>query len=87
MFQIATGKETKIIDLAKVIKDLAVSFYSRAVKIIFRGERKGEIRKNYSDIRKAKAILKFNPEIDLEGGIRDIFKFRENVGSNCKEDV
>ncbi len=33
---------------------------------------KGEIRKNFSDITKAKEVLGFNPQIDLESGLAEM---------------
>ena len=62
-FQIATGKETKIIDLANMITKKNVKFTSK---------RKGEIRKNYSDIRKAVRLLGFKPNMKLQERIKDL---------------
>jgi len=38
----------------------------------FKGERMGEIRKNFSDITKAKERLGFHPEVDLEQGLEEL---------------
>jgi len=62
VFQIATGKETPIIDLAKMI----ISFTDSPKNLItFAPPIKGEIRKNFSDITKAKEILAFSPKMKL----------------------
>ncbi len=69
VFQIATGVETRIKDLAlKIVKlmgkDKSIIRYTEF--------RKGEIRKNFSDIEKAKKLLGFYPEIKLDDGIKEI---------------
>lgn len=63
VFQIATGKETHIIDLAKMI----ISFTDSPHNLItFAPPINGEIRKNFSNITKAKEILDFSPKMKLE---------------------
>lgn len=74
VFQIATGVETKIIDLAKMIRDLAIGSGLKASEIIFEDERRGEIRKNYADISKAKKFLGFRPEMELGEGLRQVWE-------------
>jgi len=64
ILQIATGKETKIIDLADTITNL---FNPKKKNIRFTPERKGEIKRNYSDIRKANSLLGFKPGMRLPG--------------------
>ena len=65
VFQIGTGTETKIIDLAKQI----IKITNSDSDIVFAPPRKGEIIRNYSCIDKAKNILGFEPEIDLDTGL------------------
>lgn len=65
VFQIGTGSETKIIDLAKKIKEIADS----DSEIVLAPPRKGEIIRNYSCIDKAKKILGFEPKISLDTGL------------------
>jgi UDP-glucose 4-epimerase len=67
IFQIATGEETRIIDLAHMVKDV---YGNESVVIRFASERKGEIKRNYSDIQKARRLLGFRPKIELKEGIR-----------------
>ncbi|MFB6271480.1 MAG: GDP-mannose 4,6-dehydratase [Salinibacter sp.] len=69
VFQIATGVETSIADLAAQIQQLASRSGYRKPEIVFKGERKGEIRVNYSDISKARAKLGFSPAISLDEGL------------------
>jgi len=73
IFQIATGKETRIIDLAGMVRDMAVSEKRKAISIIHQGERDGDIKMNYADIAKARKVLGFNPVIALKTGIAETF--------------
>ena len=72
VFQIATGKETSIAKLTSVMNDIADDCYGRSSPVSFAKARRGEIRKNYSDIAKARRLLGFRPEIKLEEGLRDL---------------
>jgi UDP-glucose 4-epimerase len=67
VFQIATGEETAIIDLAKMLVNLTGASEQM---ITFTYPMKGEIRKNFSDITKAKEALGFSPQAKLESGLR-----------------
>ena len=69
VFQIGTGVEIKIINLAKQIKKIANSDSG----IVLAPPRKGEIIRNYSCIDKAKKILGFEPQIDLDTGLAGTF--------------
>lgn len=76
VFQVGTGTETKIIELAKKIKKTANSDSD----IVFAPPRKGEIIRNYSSIEKARKILGFEPEVDLDTGLARTWKwFREKL--------
>jgi len=48
------------------------------IKISFAPERKGEIKRNYSDITKAKEILGFCPQISLKDGVESVYKWFMN---------
>ena len=65
-FQIATGIETSIIDLAKMLQ----RYFDRSpVQISFDSPRIGEILKNYSNINKANQLLHWYPQISLADGL------------------
>lgn len=70
VFQIGAGIETSINKLAELIKQMAES----KLKIIHEAERKGEIRRNYSDITKARRALGFKPKIELREGLDDLWR-------------
>jgi UDP-glucose 4-epimerase len=65
-FQIATGRETRILDLAEMVRD---AFPGRSVKIVHADRRPGEIIKNYSCIDKAQRVLEWEPEMPLIKGL------------------
>lgn len=72
VFQIATGEQTKIKDLALIIQELSQEQTSNALKIVFKDKRKGEIKRNFSDITKAKTKLGFKPNITLHSGLKKL---------------
>ena len=65
-FHLGTGKETSILELAELIQEL----FDKKIKISFAPERKGEIRRNYSNISKARNVLKFCPQVSLTSGVK-----------------
>ncbi len=70
IFQIGTGRETEIIKLADMIRDLAVESGIKASDVVFEEEQKGDIKKNYADISKAKELLEFKTQIELYTGLK-----------------
>jgi len=70
VFQIATGVETKLNELAKMIRETA----GRNTQIIHEPERKGEIRRNYANITKAKTLLGFVPKVGLREGLAELWR-------------
>jgi len=70
VFQIASGVETSINELADIIKEIvAVS-----VQILHEPKRGGEIERNYSDITKAKRVLSFEPKVKLSDGLEKLYR-------------
>lgn len=67
-FQVATGQETRIIDLARSIQ---AAFPGRNITIEHAGQRAGEIIKNYSSIAKARRLLNWFPQIPLDQGLAE----------------
>ncbi len=66
VFQIATGVETSIEQLAQIVQDVV----GQDVQTEYGPARQGDIHKNYSLIGKAMTILGWKPEVDLAGGLR-----------------
>jgi UDP-glucose 4-epimerase len=68
-FHLGTGNETRIGDLAEIIKDL----FGGSVETVYEPERAGEIKRNYSDSGKAGKVLGFSPSVSLEDGVKKVF--------------
>ena len=79
LFQIATHREHTVAEVADVLNRLAEKHLGRRSEIIYEDERKGEVRRNYSDITKARRMLGFEPRWGLEKGLeRTFIWFLEN---------
>lgn len=75
VFQIATYKETTIDEIADRIKNLIVNELDKKVSIIHCAPRLGDVKRNYSDISKAKQMIGFSPEINLDLGLKNTFEY------------
>ena len=69
-FNIGSGIQTRIVDLANLIIELA----GKDLEPVFTSPREGDIRHSYADITKAREELDFEPKIDLESGIEDLIR-------------
>ncbi len=67
IFNIATGKPTRIIDLAKLIKNLLNS----ESEIVHLPPREGEIRHSFANVDKARDKLGFEPKYELTEGLKE----------------
>jgi UDP-glucose 4-epimerase len=80
VFQVATGIETSIAEVAALVKDVV----SDRVEIRFEDKRPGEVYRSRADIGKARRILGFDPRIDLREGIdRTARWYREHWSSSA----
>lgn len=68
-YNVGTGKETSILELAEVIIDIA----GINGEPVFDKPHKGDIRRSCADISKAKK-LGFEPKTDLRGDLEEIFE-------------
>ncbi len=75
VFQIATYKETTVTEIADKIKNLMESEVGQIVSIIYGEKRRGDVQRNFSDISKAKRVLGFSPEFDLERGLKNTLEY------------
>jgi UDP-glucose 4-epimerase len=66
VFQIATGVETSILELAEAVQEVT----GRSVEAEHGPPRQGDIRKNYSAVGKVERVLGWQPEVDLGQGLR-----------------
>lgn len=71
VFQIASGVETKIIDLAQLIVDMI----GPRSRIAFEERRRGEPHRIVASIEKARRMLGFSAKVELEEGVRRTYKW------------
>lgn len=74
-FQVATGIETSIVDLANMVK----ANLNQPIQIEHVPQRAGEIIKNYSDISKAKSELNWEPKMSLLAGLQETITWFEQA--------
>ena len=68
IFQIATGMERTVDEIAKLISN-ALSKHELEMKIAYDKPRVGDVKRNFSDTRKAAQMLGWKAEMDIEFGI------------------
>lgn len=73
IFQIATHREHTVGEVADTLNRLAEKHSEQKGRVSYEKERKGEVRRNYSDISKARRLLGFVPEVGLEEGLERTF--------------
>jgi len=79
IFQIATHREHTVGEIAEELNRLAEKYLEKKSPIVHEDERKGEVRRNFSDISKARKMLGFEPKLDLKRGLERTFLwFLEN---------
>lgn len=69
IFQIATNAETTVVSLADRLLDVLKRHGLKNVKIQYGEARRGDVKRNYSDTRKAHIRLKWDPLINLNDGL------------------
>lgn len=75
IFQIATHKETTVNEIADMIKDIIESDTDLKVNIIYKNPRLGDVKRNFSDISKARELLKFAPQFEIRKGLIKTYEF------------
>ena len=70
-FQIASSIETTVGNLAEKLVEAVREVANIETKVINVGERVGDVAQNFSNTSKADRLLKWNPKIDLEQGLRN----------------
>ncbi|MFW9852140.1 MAG: NAD-dependent epimerase/dehydratase family protein, partial [Candidatus Thorarchaeota archaeon] len=69
IFNIGTGVQTTILELAELI----ISISGKDLSPNFVEPRKGDIRYSYASIKLAKELLGFSPSINLEEGLKELY--------------
>ena len=78
VFQIATGVETSIQELAAMVQEVT----GRPVEVGHGPGRQGDIRRNYSAIAKVWKVLAWEPRVELSEGLRGTYQwFRDCMWS------
>lgn len=70
VFNVGTGRPTKIIDLAKLV----IKLFNLDIEPIYKPPRAGDVRHSYADINKARKLLGFEPSIELEEGLKQLIQ-------------
>jgi len=73
-FQIATGREHTVSEVAQVIKD-SLSSRGKEMQISYDLPRLGDVKRNYSDIRKAQKMLGWSAKTELAEGIEKTIEY------------
>ena len=68
IFHLGSGTETSVNELLTLI---TAQFADEEVKVEHEPERPGEIRRNFSDISKARRVLGYDPSMSLADGLAD----------------
>jgi UDP-glucose 4-epimerase len=75
IFNIATGKQTTINQLAAMLQKI---MNKADLKPIYTDPRPGDIKHSYADITKAKKLLHYNPKTSLKDGLTKLVKWYSN---------
>ena len=75
VFQIASGGERSVNDLARLLCELAGEGEDR---IVYAPPREGEAYRIFSNIDKARTVLGFEPEVSLEDGLKKTYAWFAN---------
>lgn len=75
VFQIATSRETTVNEIAEAIKDIVEEGTGREVTVVHGATRLGDVKRNYSDISKARKMLGYSTRFELADGLRECFEY------------
>ncbi len=71
VFQIATNKETTVLEVTEKLVDVLKRHGVPNVKLIHGNKRLGDVMRNFSDTTKAEKILKWTYQYDLDKGLNE----------------
>lgn len=75
IFQIATHSETALDDVAERVRALVEHDLGITVDVIHEQLRAGDVRRNFSDISKARKMLGYEPMYDLDKGLTATYEY------------
>jgi UDP-glucose 4-epimerase len=70
VFQIATHRETTVSEVALEVKRLFKESTGADIEVVHGEALKGDVRRNFADISKARTVLGFEPQFDLSRGLQ-----------------
>lgn len=70
VFQIASNSETTVLDIAERIKSILLAAGVARIELAQREKRQGDVQRNFSDTSKARRRLGWQPQIELDEGLR-----------------
>jgi UDP-glucose 4-epimerase len=77
IFNVGTGKETCVIELAKTLSRII----GKSPNIVYSRPRRGDVRRSVADISKATRILGYQPKYSLENGLKEYIDYlQKNTG-------
>lgn len=79
VFQIATQRETTVNEIALLIRDIFRKEENREIEIIHEKERRGEVKRSFSEISKAGRMLGYKPVTSLEDGLWKTYRYFKEV--------
>ena len=71
VFQVGTGRETSLLDLAETLFEVG----GRSVPIAHQQPSAGDVPRNVSDISKARRVLGYEPRVDLRDGLAETLEW------------
>ena len=69
VFNIGSGVETSVNELCELVLEITGK---QDLKPVFKPPRKGDIRRSWADISKARAVLGYEPEVSLRDGLIEL---------------
>lgn len=75
VFQIATGVETSVLDIARLLAEVMEEEMQFSPAVEFGPPLSGDVMRNYADISKARRMLGWQPEMDLKTGLRETVRW------------
>ena len=84
-FQIATNSETTISELVEKLLPILYGFGSKNVQINNAAPRLGDVKRNFSNTSKAKNLLGWNAEVELQQGLKHTVDWFVGMGISACE--
>ena len=75
IIHLASGTETSVNEVVKELKKYLIEYLNIEMKYSHIPEKKGEVRRSFSNIDKAKSLLNWQPQTDLVDGIKETIKY------------